>query len=301
MKNAKWTAKEVKFEGWNCLEIKNGDFRLLVTLDVGPRIIGAFLGKNKKNLFYVDPKLKGKAGPDGKWVNYGGHRLWHSPETLERTYVPDNSPVTCTKMDDGISITADEGENTGIIKTLQIYPQEDSTFEIRHIMENNGVWPVQLAPWAITVMAPGGTAIVPQNPEREGLQPTKFVSIWPYTDMQDKRITWGRDYVLVKQESAAKTKPLKIGMNSKAGVVIYVNDGIAFVKTADYCEDMIYPDNGCNVEIYTCREMLEAETLAPLIELNPGEAVRYSELWFAEEVEGDIKNEADVDRLLDAE
>ena len=85
--------KKVAFEGWkNCVEIASGDFRLIVTTDVGPRIIGGFLGKNGKNIFHVDPKLAGKSGGD-KWVNYGGHRLWHSPEIKERTYVPDNDPI----------------------------------------------------------------------------------------------------------------------------------------------------------------------------------------------------------------
>ena len=57
--------KKVAFEGWkNCVEIASGDFRLIVTTDVGPRIIGGFLGKNGKNIFHVDPKLAGKSGGD---------------------------------------------------------------------------------------------------------------------------------------------------------------------------------------------------------------------------------------------
>ena len=116
--------KKVAFEGWkNCVEIASGDFRLIVTTDVGPRIIGGFLGKNGKNIFHVDPKLAGKSGGD-KWVNYGGHRLWHSPEIKERTYVPDNDPIQVVKLgDDGVSFIMEEPECTGLTKTLDIFPQ----------------------------------------------------------------------------------------------------------------------------------------------------------------------------------
>ena len=76
--------KNISFKGWdNCCELTAGDFKIIVTTDVGPRIIGGFLGDNPFNIFNVDEKLAGTSGAE-KWVNYGGHRLWHSPETLAR-------------------------------------------------------------------------------------------------------------------------------------------------------------------------------------------------------------------------
>ena len=39
--------KKVAFQGWkNCVELKSGDFKLIVTTDVGPRVMGGFVGKN---------------------------------------------------------------------------------------------------------------------------------------------------------------------------------------------------------------------------------------------------------------
>ena len=38
--------KKITFQGWkNCIELTNGDFRIVVTTEIGPRIVGAFLGK----------------------------------------------------------------------------------------------------------------------------------------------------------------------------------------------------------------------------------------------------------------
>ncbi len=291
--------KKVAFEGWkNCVEIASGDFRLIVTTDVGPRIIGGFLGKNGKNIFHVDPKLAGKSGGD-KWVNYGGHRLWHSPEIKERTYVPDNDPIQVVKLgDDGVSFIMEEPECTGLTKTLDIFPLGDNAFRIEHGIENDGLWAMECAPWAISVMAPGGTAVVPQNPETTGLLPSKFMAVWPYTKMNDSRITWGDQFVMVKQKSAKGTKPLKIGMNCEGGWIAYINNGLAFTKSAEFYTDEVYPDNNCNVEIYTCADMLEAETLGPLCRLEPGDKVVHTEIWTLFPVDGSVKNEKDAAKLL---
>ena len=80
--------KKVSFEGWkNCLEVSSGNFKLVVATEIGPRILGAFF-EDSDNLFYIYPKTAGRTG-DSKWNNYGGHRLWHSPEEKPRTDLTD--------------------------------------------------------------------------------------------------------------------------------------------------------------------------------------------------------------------
>ena len=91
------TVKKVAYRGWpNCCRISNGKVELIVTTDVGPRVIRfGFVGG--QNLFKEYAAFLGKRG--GKqWVNYGGHRLWHAPEDQQRTYSPDNSPVTIERQ-----------------------------------------------------------------------------------------------------------------------------------------------------------------------------------------------------------
>ena len=90
-------------------------------------------------------------------------------------------------------------------------------------------------------------------------------------------------------------------MNCEDGWVAYVNNGIAFTKSADYYTDEFYPDNDCNVEVYTNADMLEAETLGPLCVLQPGDKVVHTEIWCAFPVEGDVKTEEDAARILDIE
>ena len=278
--------KKVTFQGWkNCIELTNGDFKLIVTTEVGPRVIGAFYGKSK-NLFHVDPALAGKKGGE-EWVNYGGHRLWHAPETKERTYEPDNGTpctVQVVKRDDGgVDFMTPADPVTGIAKTLSIVPGPDDVFQVIHTIRNEGVWEIEASAWALSVMAPGGTALVPQNQEPFALQPCSYLSIWPYTRLDDPRLTFGSHFIMVRQDETAET-PLKIGYNCKDGWLTYINDGIAFIKQFIYDEDAEYPDNGCSIEVYTNKHMLEAETLSPLEYLKPGDEITHIEMWSAFEL-----------------
>ena len=294
-------AKKVTFEGWkNCIEISSGKFRVIVSTEIGPRVIGAFYGKSK-NLFHVDPALAGTKAKKG-WVNYGGHRLWHAPETKERTYEPDNgeNKVTVLETEEGgYEFLTPPNPVTGISKSLVIIPAEEETFQVIHTIRNDGVWEVEAAAWALSVMAPGGVAVAPQNKDEHALLPSTFYSLWPYTKMNDPRIVWGGDFLMVRQDPKAKG-PMKIGFNCREGWLAYVNQGIAFIKQFIVEEGETYPDNGCSVEFYTNKDMLEAETLSPLMLLAPGDEVTHTELWSAIPIPDDavLKTEADVKDLF---
>lgn len=287
--------KKVAFEGWkNCIELLSGDFKIIVSTDVGPRVMGGFVGKSK-NIFNVDPKLAGTSGAE-EWVNYGGHRLWHSPEMMPRTYAPDNSKATVKENKDGsVAFTAGTEKSTGIFKSITIKPLGDNSFRIEHRLRNDNPWEIELAAWALSVMAPGGTAIAPQNRDPFDLLPNSFFSVWPYTDMADRRVTWGRDYILLRQ--MAGTEPFKIGYNCKAGWLAYANNGTIFVKKFETLSDVEYPDNGCSAELYTNKDMLEVETLGPLSLLSQGEELLHVEEWSCV-VGPEIKTEKDAKKLF---
>ena len=94
--------QKTPYGGWkNCIRLTNAEIELIATTDVGPRVIRlGFIGG--QNLFKEWKDQLGKTGSD-KWVIYGGHRLWHAPEVMPRTYAPDNGPVEYAW--DGISGT----------------------------------------------------------------------------------------------------------------------------------------------------------------------------------------------------
>ncbi|MBR2364985.1 MAG: hypothetical protein IKA79_07275 [Lentisphaeria bacterium] len=289
--------KKVSFMGWeNCIEMTSGNFRIIITTGVGPRVIGGFIGNNPHNIFNVDPALAGTSGAD-KWVNYGGHRLWVAPERENRTQEKDNVPVKYEEKDGGIIFYMPEDERSGMEKSIFIKPVADGKFYVEHSVTNKNIWPVELAPWAISVMAPGGMCIAPQNKDKKALLPNTFYSFWPYTEVSEKRFVFGKDFLFVKQDVNC-TGACKIGFNCKNNYIAYANAGTLFVKEFTYIPGAKYPDNGCTVEVYSCKSMLEVETLAPLRMVDTNECAKHIEIWSCRDGIGKIENCDDAAEYL---
>lgn len=273
--------EKINYQGWaNCYRLSNGVVDLIVTTDVGPRIIRfGFVGEENEFKEYADQL--GKTGGD-TWRIYGGHRLWHAPERMPRTYAPDNAPVAFEQLDDGARIVQPTEATTGIAKEIAIYLAPDAArVRVIHRLTNRNLWAVKFAPWALTVMAPGGKAIIPLPPRGshpKDLPPTSRLVLWAYTDLADARWTLGSRYVMLHQDAAMPT-PQKIGASAPDGWCACVCNGHLFVKRFAYDANAIYPDLGCCVETFANDTMLELETLGPLTCLAPGEAVEHVETW----------------------
>lgn len=286
----------IKYHGWDCFRLANDKIEVIITLDVGPRIIRCgFI--NGPNFFKEFPDTLGVKSGD-KWNIFGGHRLWHAPENDPRTYFPDNAPVEYEETEEGVRFMQEVEPTTGIEKEIEIFLAEDEArVEVEHTLINRGVWPVELAPWALSAMAPGGVAIIPLPPRGthpEELQPSSSLTLWPFTDMTDPRWTWGKKFILLRQDEDRST-PQKIGARVPDEWVAYANHNQLFVKTFDYNEDATYPDLGSVVETFTNHEMLELETLGPLVKLRPDEEVWHQETWLLFDGVSTPQSESDIE------
>ena len=205
----------IAYRGWpNCYRLANERIELFATTDVGPRIIHLSV-PGGENIFGLMEEQAGLTGGD-EWRIYGGHRLWHSPEAKPRSYFPDNGPVEAMIEGETLRLIPPLETTTGIQKEIDITLVGDQPHvEVRHLLENRGLWPVELAPWALSVMNLGGVAIVPQStwPTPENLLPNRLLVLWPYSDMRDERVHWGRQYVLLRQDPA-REPPNMVGLNA---------------------------------------------------------------------------------------
>ena len=295
------TIKKVAYRGWpNCYRIANGTVELIVTADVGPRVI-RFGRPGRPNLFKEYDQAVGKRG--GKqWRLYGGHRLWAAPEANPRTYFPDNFPVTVEQAAGWVRLIPPAETANGLQKEIDIkLAPRGARVLVRHRLRNLGSWPVECAPWALSVMAPGGTCIVPlpvRTAHPPGLLPSGTLALWPYTDMRDPRWTWGRKYILLQQVPAPTSTPQKIGTLVPAGWAAYALHGQLFVKNFACVAGATYPDFGCNFEAYTNHEMLEVESLGPLTKIEPGQTVEHHETWSLFDKVPPPQSDRDVDRFI---
>ena len=288
--------EKISYSGWPaCWRLRNSTVELIATSDVGPRVMRfAFVGG--ENVLCELPDTLGKTGGT-QWRNYGGHRLWHAPESQPRTYHPDNTPVPVQVLDDGIRLTQPAEPTTGIQKELQLtLDPHAAQATLHHRLTNQNLWPVTLAPWAITVMAAGGVAVFPlaqRGSHSTELLPNGSLSLWSYTDMSDARWTWGRQFVLLRQDPAAQT-PQKAGGPVPAGWAAYWRAGQLFIKSFTFRPGAEYPDRGCSFETYTDAQILELESLGPLATLQPGASVEHVEHWHLVRDVPPVGREADV-------
>src|SRR5438067_6881537 len=115
----KVTVEKVEYKGWkNNLRLSNGEAELILTLDVGPRVISYKL-TDGKNVFVELADQLGKSG-ETEWVARGGHRLWVGPEDLTRTYAPDNSAITSEELTGGAIRLIQNPDEYGIQKEMDV-------------------------------------------------------------------------------------------------------------------------------------------------------------------------------------
>lgn len=292
--------EKLAYGGWpNCCRLTNDVIDLVVTTDVGPRIIRfGFAGDT--NEFKEYPELMGRIGGD-TWRIYGGHRLWHAPEQMPRSYIPDNEPVAVEQHNGFVRVIQQPEASTGIQKEIDItLAPQAAQVQLTHRLRNTGMWAVELAPWALSVMAPGGTVIVPHPPRKphtEEVRPANTMTLWTYTDMSDPRWTWGHKYILLRQDEQ-RPEPQKIGMLVTDGWVAYARAGHLFIKQFEYLPGARYPDIGCSVETFTNGDMLEVETLAPLRLLEPGAVAEHVERWSLHRNIAAPTNDSDVEQHI---
>ena len=290
--------QKVEFNGWDCVRLANRQVELIVTTEVGPRII-RFGFKGRKNLMAEIEGQQGGAG-EKRWMIRGGHRLWIAPEAKPQTYELDNACVRAREIRNGVRTVQPAGPLMGVEKRMDITldPGADRV-KIVHTLTNRGRKPVTLAPWALSVMAPRGMAIIPlpgKIPHTRRLTHNQEWSIWGYTDFSDARWTLGSRYVFFRQDP--QKGPNKLGIAHRGGWVAYWLAGDLFVKRFQWIDGATYPDGGVNFETFANEEFLELESLGPLVTLKPGRAAAHEERWELYRNVPRCKTEADVDKYV---
>jgi hypothetical protein len=270
----------ISYRGWsNCYSLWNETIEMTLTADVGPRVLRfGFIGQNELVEF---PDQLGRTGGD-EFRLYGGHRLWHAPESVPRTYYPDNAPVEVERIAEGVRLRPPVETTTGVQKEMEIRLSPTApSVRILHRLFNRGAWPAELSAWALTAMAPGGTAVIPLPPRGrhpDDLRPSSLLAVWPYTDFSDPRWTLGRRYLLLRQDRQ-RPLPQKLGAAVPDGWVAHVRDGRLFVKSFVPVHGAAYPDFGSAAEVFADGAMLELETLGPITRVEPGGMVEHVERW----------------------
>jgi len=271
------------------VRLANDHAEIIITLDVGPRVISYRRLPDGANVFKTYAEQVGGAG-ESEWKIRGGHRLWVAPESL-LSYALDNEVHLCVARvaltcrvgllqpvlkweANGSQVEIHSRVQSGVQKLMGVAMRPDGSVRVWHKLVNAGTAPLRVAPWALTVCRPGGVEVIPQPPlgkHPRDLLPNRTVVLWPYTDLKDRRLDLGTQFLRLEQRGDCG--PVKFGLAHRGGAVAYVVDADVFVKRFGMAgDDAEYPDGGVNFETFSNEDMLEVETLGPLEELGPGDA-----------------------------
>jgi len=294
--------EKTNYKGWpNSYRVSNGEVEIIITSDIGPRIMRyGFPGG--QNLFKEFSEGLGKSG-EAVWQLRGGHRVWAAPEDAVKTYAPDNGPVHVSIKGEVLEATEPVEPLTGLEKQITVKMSPSGTgVEIVHRLRNTNKGAIELAPWALSMMAPGGTGIhgfPPRGTHPQMLAPTNPLVMFAFTDLSDKRWTLTKKYLILRQDPNNHGQPQKLGSYNPHTWAAYLLGSDLFIKHYEADPKRTYPDMGASFETFTNAEFLEQETLGPMTKLAPGASVDHIERWtLHKNVHIGQWNDAELDRVL---
>lgn len=269
--------KEMTTPQWGrVLWISDGKIEIAVALDFGIRIVHLACA-GCENLFYEQPNDCSDGFTEGQWRLYGGHRLWLAPESYA-SYYPDNAPVRYSVCDEGILFEQELDPFLQVYKRLLLNICLDGAVRIEQHIQNASDQIIEGAAWGVNTLDGGGEAeIVFGCKDCACFNPQRVISLWSDTSLSDPRLQFEKDRVIARH--LPLDNYLKIGLYSNPGKAIFRNKGQCFELTYDAEAMELYPDCGCNFELYMCRQFMELESLGKKARILPGQSAAHVEVW----------------------
>jgi len=272
--------KSGDFHGHETVIIENEYFQLECLANAGPRIVRLIPAWMGENIFAEIPGAAVRTEL-GKYHFFGGHRLWFAPKLQSQVYFPDNHGVTTVEVKDGVKLVGSIEPDTHTRKSISIQTSPVRPFiMIKHMIKNHGTESIRLAPCAITMLRPNSIALLPQQVgtvDKEGFLPNRNLALWSYSRWDDPRLDLGHDLIQVRSDDTKRA--FRLGYFNAQGWLGYVLDDVFFVKRFGVRRDEVYPDNGCNAEVYATDRAMELESLGALTDLKPQEELVHTETW----------------------
>lgn len=258
--------------------VRLGAFEAEVATNAGPRILG-YRRAGESSPFALIPDEAIDHPAAGHYRFIGGHRLWRAPEDPAVTYEPDDVDVDVSETSGGFEIVG-QPDRDGIVKHMTVTIRGGYTV-VDHSLENRSKETLLSAPWAITQLAPGGTAYLPTHADpvdSDGLLPNRSLVLWPYTELTAPEITFHDDWVTI--HASDRQAKLKLGLANRRGWLAYHFENSVFVKWAHIQRDeAYYVDLGASVQCYRDHRFLELETIGSRASLARRERVTHREVW----------------------
>lgn len=288
----------ISYEGFDdCILMQSEDTEIIITTQVGPRIL-CLRSRGSKNLFFEAKGQLGRSNSD-EYLIYGGHRLWHSPEVIPRTYQNDTAAVSYCIIGNHVTVTQAVEQKTGMLKEMEVWFGEDGGINVLHRLTNKGMWSVKTGIWALSMMAPNGVLVIPQSTKDTGLLPNRTLTLWNYSRLNDSRLSFLENYIMLSQD-ICNTNRFKLGLPNYMGYAAYFVNSQMMLIEHQHHEDAIYEDKNSSLEAFVNSLFLELETLGATSDVQPEQTIEHFERWYLFNNVNMPDNETELAALLDA-
>jgi len=292
--------RKINFDGCAGLEIATPRLRMVVTVDIGPRI--AFLGRpDGENLFYWHVDDPGREG----WRPLGGHRVWATrpmADESEDAYAADNEPCKFEESDKFVTVT---GAIHPFLKTqrgVRIRPLDDDAFEVTSFVHNLGPMLYSAGVWCPTCILPrpGMTFGIPLGDRHLSWDVVKMVipRAWAghTSRINDPQIRFNEEFMVVEPQGVEAKRMVWAPLGILA--MTWPEARLSFIKRTQSDPHAQYPQ-GCNLAVYIGPEnyMVEMETCGAERTLMPGDTAVNVETW---RLSDEVLDWSDADRVIRA-
>lgn len=236
------------------IDVDLGPYRIGVATDYGPRVVSLRRDDGPEVLasLGLDSRID---YPGGIYHFRGGHRLWAAPEVAAVTYASDGHECSVEVGDYRVTVSS-PADDAGITKEISVVVNGE-TLEVQHSISGDG----RFAAWAITQLPLGGVAFLAMNDAETAPLPNRNLVLWPYTSVEDDRLTLRDRAVMV---DASDGPALKVGVGPRPGRLGYLREGQLFVKETLAATEGAVPDLGAAAQVYVGQGFCELETVGGL-------------------------------------
>jgi hypothetical protein len=328
------TVEPVTFKGWKAERVSNKWVMLTIVPQLGGRLMQVEFEGHP--YLFVNPKYEGKYIPPdqaaGKWINYGGDKIWPMPEGNEdeehwvlESATLDDSPYTFRVLEQGercaIELSGPADETTGLAYTRDIALDANSPAIHFHAVMRNVT--SHVLHWSVQSVSQYNLA----SADSAGGYNRKF---WAYTAVNKNSTYLGGFHVragLVDDPSFSVRGDLfrlhwmyfenEVWIDSHDGWLAIADgeSGFGMMERFAYDPAATYPDkatvifykNGPSVEFNAAGEAaiskhspidtpyyMEAEVNSPLVTLAAGASAALDTTWFP------MRTGTDIERVTEA-
>jgi Domain of unknown function (DUF4380) len=277
------TIEALHYRGWQgALRITNGRVEAIVVPSIGRVMRFGWVGGAQNMLWENEVLDGGSAGQaDGTWNNFGGDKVWPSPQSqwrdvTTRSWPPpigfDSLPYKAVVIGDSIVLTSTVDPNYGIQTIRRISLTENSTvMTIASEFHKVSGKPLQTGVWIIT-QVPDAERLYAMLPAHSTVVQHKF----QLSEAAPKSLNISGRLLSLSRN---KTENVKIGMDARSLLWVGKETSLRIDAAAGSGE---FPDNGCRTEIYTNADpqpYIEMETMGPLSTMKAGDVSTWSSTY----------------------